>query len=651
MAPDGPSDQPSPPSPDRSGRTHGLIAVIVVLFIVNLIFYLGPLLVLAPTLTRVSLPYSAFLAQVRSGNVVAVTIAGQKVDGTMRHPMSWPPERGAPASRSFTTTLPPANDPRLLPLLDAHHVTVTATSTQPPWWLSLLGNALPFLLLLGFLGLLGYQSQGAQRLMLGFGQSRAKLYTEERPKVTFADVAGVDEAKAELAEVVAFLRNAQKFRRLGARIPKGVLLVGPPGTGKTLLARAVAGEARVPFFSISATEFVEMFVGVGASRVRDLFAKAKAAAPAIVFVDEIDAVGRQRGGGYGAVNDEREQTLNQLLVEMDGFEPHEALIVIAATNRPDVLDPALLRPGRFDRQVTVDLPDRAARLAILRLYAAKVPLAGDVDLEALARATPGFAGADLANLINEAALAAARHDHAQVMRADVEEALDKIVLGVKRSTALDEAERRTVAYHEAGHALVACVRPKVDPVQKVTIVPRGRSLGVTQFLPLDDKHNYPRSYLIEKMAAALGGRAAEELVCGEITSGAENDLKEVTRMARRMVLDWGMSGKLGPLALNVDGDGRRSYLGPEPVGERSYSEETGALVDAEIRHIAQEAYTRAQEALRTHEPALHRLAGTLLEQEVVEREQIAAIIAAPSPVAPAPTGATGDGAHRSAVRT
>jgi cell division protease FtsH len=472
------------------------------------------------------------------------------------------------------------------------------------------------------------QMQNMQGGIFGMTRSRAKLYTQERPTTTFEDVAGVDEAKQELREVIDFLREPQRFLKIGAHIPKGVLLVGPPGTGKTLLARAVAGEARVPFFSANATDFVELFVGLGASRVRDLFEQARKNSPCIIFIDEIDVVGRSRSGASAVVsNDEREHTLEQILVEMDGFEPRETIIVLAATNRPDVLDPALLRPGRFDRQVTVDRPERRGREAILRIHTRHVPLAADVKLEDLARMTPGFAGADLANLVNEAALAAARRGKAQVERVDFQEALDKLLLGAKREALMDEHERRIVAYHEGGHALVAAVLPDVDPLYKVTIVPRGRSLGVTQFLPEDDRRNYPRSYLLERLTVALGGRAGEEVALGEITSGAENDLKEATRLARRMVTTWGMGEKTGLATYDLDGE--NAFLGQQALEGpgRVYSGATAERVDAEVERLLEQAHQQACTALTEHRAALERLALALLQEEVLERDQILAIIA------------------------
>src|SRR5947199_4724902 len=444
---------------------------------------------------------------------------------------------------------------------------------------------------------------------------------------TFADVAGADEAKADLHEEIDFLREPQRYLAIGAHIPKGVLLVGAPGTGKTLLARAVAGEASVPFFSASGTDFVELFVGVGASRVRDLFEQAKKSAPCIIFVDEIDAIGRTRSGAAGfASNDEREQTLEQLLVEMDGFESHQAVVVLAATNRPDVLDAALLRPGRFDRQITVDLPERRGREAILRIHTRNVPLVPDVNLADLARVTPGFSGADLENLVNEAALAAARRGNAQVSRQDFENALDKLLLGGKREALIDERERRIVAYHEGGHALVAAVLPEVDPVYKVTIVPRGRSLGVTQFRPDDDRRNVPRTYLLERLAVALGGRAAEELTLGDITTGAQNDLKEASQLARRMVSEWGMGEQTGPVIYDLS-DGSPSLNQPPLEGhERVYSEVTAERLDAEVERLVAQAHQQARSVLSEHREALDRLAQALLQEEVLERDQVLAIV-------------------------
>jgi cell division protease FtsH len=610
------------------------------MFLINLFFYGPPFFnFLSGQSTTVDLSYSRFLQQVEQGNVTSVTIkSDNSVTGTFKTPVRQQQTgtaNGSVVATHFTTFIPATGDPNLLPLLENKGVEISAQPAQPPWWqtvLVLLLNTLPVLLLLYF-GVMSWRGMRQMQDMqggglFGIGRSRAKLYTQERPTTTFDDVAGVDEAKTELREVIDFLRDPQRFRAIGAHIPKGVLLIGPPGTGKTLLARAVAGEARVPFFSASATDFVELFVGVGASRVRDLFAQARKNSPCIIFIDEIDAIGRTRSGaGTIASNDEREHTLEQLLVEMDGFEPHEAIIVLAATNRPDILDPALLRPGRFDRQVMVDRPERRGREAILRIHTRHVPLAPDVNLEELARQTPGFSGADLKNLVNEAALEAARRGKKQVDRLDFQEALDKLLLGGKREALMDERERRIVAYHEGGHALVAAVLPDVDPVYKVTIVPRGRALGVTQFLPEGDRHNYPRSYLLQRLAVALGGRTGEEVALGEITSGAENDLKEATRQARRMVTAWGMGEKTGLVAYDLDSE--NPFLGRQALEEpgRMYSEATAERVDAEVERLLEQAHQQARTVLSEHRAALERLAQVLLQEEVVEREQVLSIIA------------------------
>lgn len=641
------SQQEKSRPPDESSRRENSprklgfwLRLLLVMFLINLFFY-GPFFfsLLSSQSTTIDLPYSRFLQQVEQGNVSSVTIrSDNSITGTFKTPIRKPQTGTANnmvAATHFTTFMPATGDPGLLPLLEKQGVEIRAQPVQPPWWqtvLELLLNALPVLLLLYF-GVMSWRGMRQMQNMqggglLGIGRSRAKLYNEERPTTTFADVAGVDEAKMELREVIDFLRDPQRFLSIGARIPKGVLLVGPPGTGKTLLARAVAGEAGVPFFSVSATDFVELFVGVGASRVRDMFAQARKHAPCIIFIDEIDAIGQARSRvGAFASNDEREHTLEQLLVEMDGFEPHEAIVVLAATNRPEVLDPALLRPGRFDRQVTVDLPERRGREAILRIHTRHVPLAPDVNLEELARQTPGFSGADLANLVNEAALAAARRGKTRVDRHDFQEALDKLLLGGKREALLDERERRIVAYHEGGHALVAAVLPDVDPLYKVTIVPRGRSLGVTQFLPEDDRRNYPRTYLLQRLAVALGGRAGEEVALGEITSGAENDLKEATRLARRMVTAWGMGEKTGPVAYDLDGES--AFLSQQVLEEpgRVYSEATAERVDGEVERLLEQAHQQACTVISERRTALERLAQTLLQEEVVERDQVLTIIA------------------------
>ena len=468
-------------------------------------------------------------------------------------------------------------------------------------------------------------AHGAGGKAMSFGRSRARLLNQDQGRVTFADVAGVDEAKDELSEVVEFLSNPKKFTRLGGRIPKGVLLVGPPGTGKTLLARAVAGEAGVPFFSISGSDFVEMFVGVGASRVRDLFVQGKKNAPCLIFIDEIDAVGRKRGAGLGGGHDEREQTLNQLLVEMDGFESNEGVILIAATNRPDVLDPALLRPGRFDRQVVVPTPDLLGRKRILEVHTSRTPLAPDVDLETLARGTPGFSGADLENLVNEAALQAAKLDADKVDMHDFEYAKDKVLMGrERRSLILSDEEKRITAYHEAGHALCAVKLPGSDPVHKVSIIPRGRALGVTMQLPEEDRHGYSRNYLRNNLVVLLGGRVAEELIFDDITTGAGNDIERVTRMARKMVCEWGMSDSIGPLAIGETGE--EVFIGREWVQNKNFSEDTARLVDAEVKRIVQEAHERCTALLKENDKELHSIAQALLERETITGEDITKLL-------------------------
>jgi cell division protease FtsH len=586
-----------------------------------------------------SIPYSTFVTQVRADNVASVHIAGGEITGTFVKPLPWPqptpgskptaaspqPTSSPPTTYSaFRTTFPEAvGDPSLIPLLESHGVVVDVAPPPSPWFAILLSNGLPLLLLVLLMVWMGRQAAQSQAGIFGFGRSRARRYVGDRTEVTFDDVAGADEAKMELQEVVDFLRHPQKYHDVGARIPRGVLLVGSPGTGKTLMGRAVAGEAGVPFFSLSASEFVEMFVGVGASRVRDLFTQAKAAAPAIVFIDELDAVGRRRGAGLGAVNDEREQTLNQLLVEMDGFDERHEVIVLAATNRPDVLDPALLRPGRFDRQVTVGLPDRQGREGILRIHTQQLRLAPDVDLTLLARTTTGFSGADLANLCNEAALNAARHNHSQVTLADFEEALDKVLLGGVRPLLLDDHERRVVAYHEAGHALVAWLTPAADPVHKVTIIPRGRALGVTEQLPGEDHYNYSREYLLARLAVMLGGRTAEEIAIGDITTGAENDLVEATRLARRMVTRWGM-GSLGPVAFQADEE--HPFLGYELAQGRDYSEATAAHIDQDVQRLLEEHHEAVRRLLTNARERLDQLVQALLHEETVDQDTLARIL-------------------------
>jgi len=557
---------------------------------------------------RREVAYTAFRDQLESGNVSRIEIKGQRVVATLR--------QGDP--REVATHLPPVADPRFWPMVRDSRADLWVRPEGSHWWLNMALLGLPILLAVFLLSRVGGRAD-SQPNAFSFGQSRARVWTAERPKVTFADVAGVEEAKDELKEIVEFLRTPERFHRLGARVPRGVLLAGPPGTGKTLLARAAAGEAQVPFFSICATEFVEMFVGVGASRVRDLFEKAKGRAPALIFIDELDAVGRRRGATFGNVNDEREQTLNQLLAEMDGFEPRTEVIVVAATNRADVLDPALLRPGRFDRRVVVGLPDRPGRQAILSIHLKSVPAAQDVDVAVLASTTAGFSGADLANLVNEAALIAAKADQDRVGPRELELARDKVIMGVRRSLRLSEEERRVVAYHEAGHALVAFHLPGADPLHKVTIAPHGQALGATQLLPDADRQNLSRGYLLDRLAVAVAGRVSEDLVFGEVTTGAENDLQEMAKMARAMVTRWRMTDEPGLMAIATDSD--------EMVLGRAYSDQTASLVDQEVRRLGEEALQRARTVLERHRGQLDRLAAALLAREVVHRAEIELIVA------------------------
>jgi cell division protease FtsH len=558
------------------------------------------------------LTFTEFVNEVNKDGVREVTISGSDVTGALKKD-----------NAKFSTTIP-VNYPDLYKNLAEKQVNVIIKDSSGSSWMTWVANALPMLLLLGLWIFFMRQMQSGGNKALSFGKSRARLLSSQQKKVTFKDVAGVDEAKEELQEIIEFLREPQKFQKLGGRIPKGVLLVGPPGTGKTLLARGVAGEANVPFFSISGSDFVEMFVGVGASRVRDLFEQGKKNAPCIVFIDEIDAVGRHRGAGLGGGHDEREQTLNQLLVEMDGFESNEGVILIAATNRPDVLDPALLRPGRFDRRVVVPRPDVGGREAILKVHTKKIPLAEDVDLSVLARGTPGFTGADIANLVNEGALLAAGQNRKQVTMVDFEVSKDKVLMGAERkSMILSDEEKKNTAFHEAGHALVGLLVPHSDPLHKVTIIPRGMALGVTMQLPLDDKHTYTRDYLESKLAFAMGGRAAEELFLHQVTTGAGNDIEQATEIARRMVCEFGMSD-LGPLAFGKNQ--QEIFLGRDLATSRDFSEDTAIKIDQEVKKFVTTAYERAKEILTTHREALVRIAEALLVREVLDASEVNLLI-------------------------
>ncbi|HVQ76874.1 MAG TPA: ATP-dependent zinc metalloprotease FtsH [Candidatus Binatia bacterium] len=573
--------------------------------------------------SREEIVFSDFLKKVDAGEVREVTLRGNAVSGRLSD---------GSAFRTFTPDYP-----EMVQSLKDKGVRIIVKPPDNNPWYAILLQWVPMLLFIGVWIFFMRQMQGGGAKALSFGKARARLISEKQNKITFQDVAGVDEAKEELREIIEFLKDPPKFQKLGGKIPKGVLLVGPPGTGKTLLAKAIAGEANVPFFSISGSDFVEMFVGVGASRVRDLFEQGKKHAPCIIFMDEIDAVGRHRGAGLGGGHDEREQTLNQLLVEMDGFETNEGVILIAATNRPDVLDPALLRPGRFDRQVVVARPDVKGREEILRVHSRRIPLAPNVDLRVLSRGTPGFSGADLANLVNEAALLAARQDKKIVEMMDFENAKDKVLMGVeRRSMIISESEKRTIAYHEAGHALVADLLPGADPLHKVTIIPRGRALGLTQQLPTDDKYNYSREYLTNRITILMGGRAAEEIVLQQQTTGAGDDLEKATEMARKMVCEWGMSDKMGPLTF---GKGEEHiFLGREMSRPKDYSEDTAIVIDGEIKRIVTESASRARQLIEDNIEKLHALARALLERESLDGEDIARILrarpfqeAAPSP--------------------
>ncbi len=557
--------------------------------------------------------FSEFMDQVESGKISEVTIQGDRVSGKYLDGTSF-------------QTMTPSKDQDLVRILREKGVRIVVVPPeQTSWYMNILISWFPMILLLGIWIFFMRQMQAGGGKALSFGKSKARLMNEEKNKTTFKDVAGVDEAKEELHEIIEFLKEPQKFNKLGGKIPKGVLLVGPPGTGKTLLAKAIAGEANVPFFSISGSDFVEMFVGVGASRVRDLFEQGKKNSPCIIFIDEIDAVGRHRGAGLGGGHDEREQTLNQLLVEMDGFENNEGVILIAATNRPDVLDPALLRPGRFDRQVMVDRPDVKGREGVLKVHTATVPLTENVDLKIIARGTPGFTGADLANLVNEAALLAARDDKKCVGNDDFESAKDKVLMGVeRRSMVISEKEKRTTAYHEAGHALVAVKLPGTDPLHKVTIIPRGRALGVTMQLPEDEKHTYPRNFLYNNLAIFMGGRVAEEICLGQMTTGAGNDIERATEMARKMVCEWGMSEKMGPLTYGSKEE--QVFLGKDFSQQKNFSDQTAKLIDQEVKALVMSGYEKAREIITEHRDSLEKMALALLDRETLNASEVKEII-------------------------
>ncbi|MBI5286525.1 MAG: ATP-dependent metallopeptidase FtsH/Yme1/Tma family protein [Deltaproteobacteria bacterium] len=556
--------------------------------------------------------FTDFMQWVENGDVVSVVVRGNDIEGELKD------------GKRFRISAP--EYPDLVKTLMAKGVKISARpAEQSPWWVTVLISWFPMVLLIAIWLFFMRQMQAGGGKAMAFGKSKARLLNADQQKVTFKDVAGIDEAKGEVEEIIEFLKDPKKFTKLGGRIPKGVLLIGPPGTGKTLLAKAIAGEAGVPFFSISGSDFVEMFVGVGASRVRDLFLQGKKNAPCIIFIDEIDAVGRHRGAGLGGGHDEREQTLNQLLVEMDGFESNEGIILIAATNRPDVLDPALLRPGRFDRTVVVPKPDVKGRLEILKVHTQKTPMADNVNLEVLARGTPGFSGADLANLVNEAALLAARRGKTKIEMIDFEEAKDKVLMGTERkSMIISEEEKRNTAYHEAGHTMVAKLIPGTDPIHKVSIIPRGMALGLTQQLPIDERHTYPKDYLLDSITVLMGGRAAEELVLKHMTTGAGNDIERATELARKMVCEWGMSERLGPVTFGKKEE--QIFLGREIAQHRDYSEQTAIEIDSEVKRIVTNSYSRAKELLEENIDTLHRLASALLNKEVLDGAEIDKIV-------------------------
>jgi cell division protease FtsH len=595
------------------------LAIILLVFL----FYFMPNM-MRPQARKIS--YSRFKKQVTKGKVSSITVQDNKISGIFKEPVELGSDENKFQIKNFKTILPSFGDSELLSLLEKNEVTIKAESEERSWFVTLLISLLPWVLIIGFFV---WSSKRLQERMggfakgggpFGFGKSKAKLYQRSSSDVSFKDVAGLRNAKKELNEIVEYLKDPTKFKSLGGELPKGILLVGPPGTGKTLMARAVAGEADVPFYSISGSEFIEMFVGVGASRVRDMFETAKKEAPAIIFIDELDSIGRVRGTGVGGGHDEREQTLNQILNEMDGFSPQESVVVMAATNRPDVLDPALIRPGRFDRRVILDRPDKRARKEILEIHTREIPLAEDVDLETVAAMSVGFSGADLKNLVNEAALYAGRKEKEKVGAEDFDLALDKIRLGIEREDYISTEDKKIIAYHEAGHALMARLLPKADPLKKVSIIPRGRALGATEQLPEEDRYNLSRSYLLDRIAVMLGGRTAEKLVYDEVTSGAGEDLKQATQLARRMVCQWGMSETLGPVTFR-QGE-THPFLGREMAEPKDFSEETARIIDEEVRRIVQEMEEKAEKTLESNRESLEILAQALRENETLEKEEI-----------------------------
>lgn len=609
---------PNASSPLLSARPWLIVAILAGFWFVSSL--VG---VVFDQMSRKDLSYTEFKQQLQDGNIQEVMFKGDRLEGTFKNEVKGGPEGGIPY-QAFSTIMPSIKDEALWPLLENHQVMVKAESQDGAWWEVLIIAWFPWVLIFGLIMYANKKMQdrmgGMGNQIFGFGQSRAKRYERSETDVRFSDVAGLENPKKDLQEIIQYLKDPSKFRELGAELPKGVLLLGPPGTGKTLLARACAGEADVPFFSLSGSEFIEMLVGVGASRVRDLFDNAKKESPSIIFIDEIDSIGRARGTGLGGGHDEREQTLNQILSEMDGFTPHDAVVVMAATNRPDVLDAALTRPGRFDRQVTIDLPDRRARLDILRIHTKKVPLTPEVGLENLAKRTVGLSGADLKNIVNEAALLAGRKAQQQVGHEDFDQARDKVLLGAEREDIITDEEKRIVAYHESGHALMAKLMPHADPLRKVSIIPRGRALGATEQIPAEDRHNLTSRYLRDRLAVMLGGRVAEKLVFGDYTTGSANDLKEATKLARRMICQWGMSERLGPFTCRVGEE--HVFLGREIAQEKDYSEYTARIIDEETQSLILENEKRVQDTLCAHREALEALAEALLEQETLEDHEV-----------------------------
>ncbi len=630
-------DSPRPDRPKRPDQSRPTMKMPgygrTILFWMTLILGMFLLYSVLSNLSKgtAEISYSEFISQMEQKNVSEVVLADRSVEGKLIKPTTFAGNRVTTSVSKFTTRIPFAdNSYDLTNRIEQSNVKIVAREPDVTMW-QILMTVGPFVLIIGFYFLFMRQMQGAAgpKGLFSFGKSRAKLNTDERPKVTFSDVAGADEAKEELQEIIEFLKEPGKFQKLGGKIPKGALLLGPPGTGKTLLARAVAGEAGVPFFSMSGSDFVEMFVGVGASRVRDLFEQGKKNAPCIIFIDEIDAVGRHRGAGLGGGHDEREQTLNQLLVEMDGFESNDGVILIAATNRPDVLDPALMRPGRFDRQIVVAIPDVKGREGILKVHLRKVKTSPEIDVSVLARGTPGMSGADLANMVNEAALLASRRNRDAIMMDDFEESKDKVMMGsARKSMVITDSEKEIIAYHEAGHALVAKLLPKADPIHKVTIIPRGMALGVTQSLPVDERHTHSRDYLESLLAVMMGGRVAEIIVFDQLDTGAGNDLERATRLARKMVCNWGMSDRLGPVTFGKTDE--HIFLGREIQHQKEYSEETARLIDQEIRRFVESAEETAKRIVTSHVEKLHAIAKALLEREIIDGREVDEIINRPS---------------------